>query len=114
MTGVGVLNLYLLDAAQRAEVGAAAALLARKPVNDQTPYPYYATYHIAHAAFQAGEPVWPAVWRATTDRLLALQVQADGGWPMSRSTEEPGRVYSTAMAVLTLSVPNRLMPVYQR
>jgi hypothetical protein len=115
MTGVGVMSLYLLDAAERDQIGPLAIQrLVQKPVNDQTPYPYYATYYTTQAAFQASGPAWLVVWRATMDRLLAMQVEADGGWPASHSTEEPGRVYATAMAVLTLSVPYRLLPVYQR
>ena len=27
---------------------------------------------------------------------------------------EPGRIYRTTMAVLTLTVPYRLLPIYQR
>ena len=35
-----------------------------------------------------------------------------GSWP--KSAQEPDGPYSTAMAVLTLSVPQRLLPAYQR
>ena len=37
-----------------------------------------------------------------------------GAWPQSASPEEPGEVYATAMAVLTLSVPNQVLPLYQK
>jgi hypothetical protein len=114
MTGVGVLSLYLLGASERPEVSAAAPLLARQLVNDKTRYPCYATYYASRAAFQAGDPVWSTVWQGTMDRLLAQQLQSDGGWPVSHTTEEPGRVYATAMAVLTLSTPYRLLPVDQK
>jgi hypothetical protein len=115
MTGVGVLSLYLLDAADRPELTEATALLLNQPVDPQhTRYPYYAGYYVTQAAFQAGDPVWPRVWQMTSERLLAEQSPQDGGWPLSHSSEEPGRVYATSMAVLTLAVPYRLLPIYQR
>jgi hypothetical protein len=114
MTAVGVLSLHLLDAGDRPELATATPQLAIKLPNEQTRYPYYAMYYATQAAFQAGEPVWPIVWRSTMDRLLAQQVQPDGGWPVSHTSDEPGRVYATAMAVLTLSTPYRLLPVDQR
>jgi len=113
MTGVGVLNLYLLDAADRPEAIAGAKLLSEKFINASTDYPYYTYYYTTQAAYQAGESVWPTVWKVNQDQLLDQQ-QADGGWPQSRQGQEPGRVYSTAMSVLTLTVPYRLLPIYQR
>lgn len=113
MTGVGVLNLYLLDAADRPEAIAGAKLLSEKFINASTDYPYYTYYYTTQAAYQAGESVWPTVWKVNQDQLLDQQ-QPDGGWPQSRQGQEPGRVYSTAMSVLTLTVPYRLLPIYQR
>lgn len=113
MTGVGVLNLFLLDAAERPEATAAAKTLGEKFINPQTPYPYYTYYYTTQAAYQAGETTWPAVWKVTQDQLLDHQ-QPDGGWPQSRTGEEPGRVYATSLSVLSLTVPYRLLPIYQR
>ena len=113
LTGVGVLNLYLLDAADRPEVRDGAIFLVQNPVKENSPFPYYYAYYTTQAAFQAGEPTWSAVWKITQDRLLALQMP-DGGWPTSKSSHEPGRIYATTMSLLTLSVPYRLLPIYQR
>jgi len=113
MTGVGVLNLFLLDSADRPEAAAGERWLLDHLVKDDTPMPYYSMYYSTQAAFQAGEPVWPIIWKVTHDRLLGTQT-SDGGWPQSRNGEEPGRIYATSMAVLTLSVPYRLLPIYQR
>jgi hypothetical protein len=116
MTGVGLLGIFLLDRTDRPEITAAAGrfLLAHPIDPQQTRYPYYAFYYATQAAFQAGEPVWPAVWQQNSRRLVEQQTAGDGGWPASHSSEEPGRVYATSMAVLTLAVPYRLLPVYQR
>jgi hypothetical protein len=113
MTGVGVLNLYLLDASNRPETAAGEQWLLAHPMRDDTSMPYYSMYYSTQAAFQGGDPVWPIIWKVTQDRLLGTQMK-DGGWPQSRNGEEPGRVYATAIAVLTLSVPYRVLPIYQR
>ena len=113
MTGVGALDLYLLDAADRPEATAGADYLAGHPVTDDTRFAYYATYYATQAAHQAGGTAWSRVWAVTQARLVPAQ-DKDGGWPVSKTGEEPGRVYATSMAVLTLSVPYRLLPIYQR
>jgi hypothetical protein len=114
-TAIGVLSLYLLDGADRPERARGEAFLAAHPVNEDTPFPYYAAYYATQAANQGGGAVWDAVSKALFERLLAKQNrdgQHAGAWP--RSNQEPGEVYSTAMAVLTLAVPQRLLPAYQR
>lgn len=110
-TGIGVLSLYLLDGADRPEAAEGAKWLVSHPVNDGTPFRYYAMYYSTQAAHQAGGETWPAVSKQVTDKLLSLQGK-DGAWP--KSPQEPDGPYSTAMAVLTLSVPYRLLPAYQR
>ncbi len=113
MTGVGVLNLCLMDRASAPEVAGAATYLAKVTLNDDTRFCYYSFYYVTHAAYQLGDPVWAKVWKTSSDHLVSRQ-QEDGGWPQSRSGEEPGRIYATALAVLTLSTPNALLPVNQR
>jgi hypothetical protein len=110
-TGIGLLGLYLLDGATRPELAEAAKYLAAHPVNDLTPFQYYAMYYATHAAYQAGGETWAAVFKATSARLLAAQAK-DGSWP--KLGQEPGEAYATSMAILTLAAPYRLLPVYQR
>lgn len=110
-TGIGLLGLYLLDSATRPEIADAAKFLASHPVNDATPFQYYAMYYVTQAAHQAGGETWPAVFGVTSGRLLRTQTK-DGSWP--KLGQEPGKVYATSMAVLTLTVPYGLLPVYQR
>ena len=114
MTGVALLNLYLMGAADRPETAAALKyLVANPPSLKATGKPYYAMYYAAQAAFHAGGETWSAIWPSVSQDLLRAQ-EPDGGWPPSPTPEEPGRIYSTSMAVLTLTVPYRLLPVYQR
>lgn len=113
MTGVGLLNLYLLASAESPQLSAAGTFLTSHPINQDTPFPYYSAYYATQAAYQAGGHTWQAVWSAAQQHLSSLQ-QKDGGWPQSRTGEEPGRIYATAMSLLTLSVPYRILPIYQR
>lgn len=112
-TGTGVLCLYLLDRAERPEVKDATKFLAEHPADDAGQYPYYVLYYTTQAAWQAGDDVWSAVSKVTLQRLIKTQ-SPDGAWPKDPAAGEPGRVYRTAMGVLTLSVPYRLLPIYQR
>lgn len=113
MTGVGVLNLCLMDRASAPEVAGASAYITKLTLNDDTRFSYYSFYYVTHAAYQLGDSVWAKIWKMSSDHLASRQ-QEDGGWPQSRSGEEPGRIYATAMAILTLSTPNALLPVNQR
>jgi hypothetical protein len=111
--------------------------MVENPVGDGTDMPYYAMYYSTAAAYQAGGSAmltaggsamlttggstaltaggstWPAVWSKTSARLMSMR-DKDGGWQVSPSGQEPGRVYATAMAVLTMSMPYRVLPMYQR
>jgi hypothetical protein len=112
--GTGLLALYLLDREDRVETKEAAASLAKNPFEaDGGGYPYYTLYYATQGAFQAGDDTWAAVSKVTLERLIKSQ-DKDGGWPGGGNAKEPGRVYRTCMGVLTLTVPYRLLPIYQR
>lgn len=110
MTGVGILNLCLLDDPENPLIPKAAKYMTDNPIAAGSQYKYYYLYYTTQAAFQVGSDTWAATWKVTTRELIDIQ-QPDGGWPASN---EPGRVYATSMSVLTLSVPYRLLPIYQR
>jgi hypothetical protein len=115
-TAIGALCLYLLgasDGPNAARLDAAAQFLQAHPIDDAIPYPYYATYYVTQAAFQRDADAWPRIGRPALERLIRTQ-EKDGSWPPSKSGQEPGHVYPTAMAVQALTVPYRLLPVYQR
>ena len=117
MTGAALLNLYLLGADARPEVSAAARFLLDKPVTGDTRYWHYATYYTTQAAFQEGGETWQTVWKRSSEEILRTQRQ-DGSWAARQGDpgrDDPkGRFFPTAMSVLTLSVPLRLLPIYQR
>lgn len=125
-TAAGVMVMHLAGAVgaggDAAEVVAAAtATLGRRPVRFEDRFAYYA----AHAAVLATHHADPAVrrspgagvargavWAWAVPLLLPLQ-QEDGGLPTSRTGEEPGRIYATAMAILTLTAPNGVLLSHQ-
>jgi hypothetical protein len=112
-TGMGMLSLYLLKPGDDNPASGGAKWLVDHPVTGDTPYPYCSMLCATHGAFQAGGATWPAVWKVTQTRLLSTQ-DRDGGWPQSRTADEPGRVYATAMSVLALSVPYQFLPCFER
>jgi hypothetical protein len=69
----------------------------------------YGFYYAAQAMHLApGTEQWNEWFPTIRDELLADQ-QSDGHWE-----GEAGPIYGTAMSVLTLSVPYRYLPIYQR
>ena len=68
----------------------------------------YGHYYAAQAMFTAGGEAWANWWPAIRDELVANQSD-DGSW-----RGEAGGHYSTAMALIILQMPNRLLPIFQR
>jgi hypothetical protein len=116
MTGVGMLaHEFLLDDSRCDLVRKGAAYLAREADAAGRAPSYYDLYNCTFALYAADGPSGPhwTQWnRAVRDRLIAMQRPADAGcergsWPMTAHDHEDkagGRVYTTALAVLTLEV----------
>ncbi|MCH2374074.1 MAG: terpene cyclase/mutase family protein [Planctomycetes bacterium] len=73
-------------------------------------YPYYAQYYCSQAMFQSGGKDWREYFTFMRDRLLALQ-NIEGGWP-PRAREN--KVQATAMVLIVLQLPYRLLPILER
>ena len=114
-TGIGMLCLYVLQtAADNAQkLDASAKFLTDHALDENGRFLYYSSYYVTQATFQRGGAEWSKVGLPLLEKLIRFQ-EADGGWPQSKTSEEPGRTYATAMAVSALAVPYRLLPVYQR
>ena len=75
---------------------------------------YYGIYYCAQGMFQLGERHWEKFGEHLYETLLKLQ-RDDGSWAEGRGNEaRAGRCYSTAMAILAMSVAYRQLPIYQR
>ena len=114
-TAIGMYCLYLLGHLDQsaAMVDACSRYLHAHRVDGNTPFAYHAAYFVTQAMFQRGGGDWSVTGRDLLERLAKVQ-QPDGGWPQSGTAQEQGRVYATAMAVQSLTVPYRLLPLDQR
>ncbi len=70
---------------------------------------YYGNYYNAQAMFQLGGKYWETYGTWMYDHYLSEQAE-NGSWSSSRV----GVSYSTAMVLLSLTVPYRMLPIYQR
>ncbi len=112
-TGVGVLTLHLLGREESESLPPAAEYLLLHEVNWNTKWLFYTLYYTTQAANQVGGEVWDTVWERNSKLLVGHQKE-DGGWERDRHASGAGKPFSTAMAVLSLSVRNHFLPSYQR
>ena len=110
-TGVGMLvHQFILEKPDSPLVRAGAQYLADGAKSSAGSVDFYTWYNCTLAMFQAGGEPWKRWNDAVRNRLVALQRHkaescTDGSWdPEGRGAEEGGRIYSTALAVLTLEV----------
>ena len=117
MTGLALTCLHLTGTQDGVDTAELARLLIERPVKEGDRYFYHGLYHTTQGAFQAGGPAWRSTWGHASATLMKMQRKEDGSWPKREDPggdDRKGRFYSTSMAVLTLSVPMRLLPMHQR
>ena len=114
LTGTGLLALQVCGEDDCAEVHGAADYLRVRPLRYADPWFFYGVYYTTIAMYKRGGDDWDRARPALFQELLANQ-QPDGSWRANNGNEAPfGRVYSTSMAVLALSVEYGYLPIYQR
>ena len=91
-----------------AEYRAASESIKRRMDQSVTDYPLYYRYYMAQALFHSDVDAWKAWNRRTTEKLQKQQ-KDNGSFASSH-----GAAYGTGMAVLTLALNYRLLPVYER
>ena len=69
---------------------------------------YYGHYYAAQAMYLAGGEHWAGWFPRVRDELVDAQAAA-GGWESNH-----GKDYGTAMGLLVLQMPNRLLPLFQK
>jgi hypothetical protein len=88
-------------------------LAARGP----DPNAIYENFYLAQVLMQADHPVWPRWNAANRDQIIRQQAthgHEAGSWFFADPDSSPGgRLAHTALAVLTLEVYYRLLPIYQ-
>jgi hypothetical protein len=110
-TGVGLLCLELGGEHRTVETLKAGLYLADKGWKD--PFYYYSSYYAAQGMFQLGGEEWQAFAAQFYEAMLGLQ-EKDGSWRNMGGEGGTGPSYRTAMAILSLSVSYRQLPIYQR
>jgi hypothetical protein len=80
----------------------------------ETSYYYLSTYYSSQAMAQVGGDAWNRIFPQITRNLLQEQAK-DGSWPAEMSAERKfGSSYTTSLAILALTPPYQLLPIYQR
>jgi len=112
-TAAGVLSLMMCGERKSKEVKKGLEYLrkVRDSEFSSTQFYNYAHYYAVQAMYQAGEAYYQEWYPKIHDALLAKQ-REDGSW--AGEGGESDHCYGTAMAILTLGVPYRFLPIYQR
>ena len=74
---------------------------------------HYGAIICTQAMFQLGGKYWKQFFPPLVDTLLENQ-QPDGSWPPEKRERQYGSCYSTSLCILSLSVPNQMLPIFQR
>ena len=74
---------------------------------------HYGTFLCTQAMFQLGGKYWKEFYPPLVNTLLANQKKS-GAWPPEKAESRYGSCYSTSLSVLSLSVPNQMLPIFQR
>jgi hypothetical protein len=113
-TAEGMLALQVCGEYESAEVLGASERLLREGIRSGEKWFYYLTYYYAQGMYQRGGKHAEEGTRVVIETLLPLQ-NSEGFWD-GRGGEErqAGKIYSTALAVLSLAVKNHYLPIYQR
>jgi prenyltransferase beta subunit len=108
-SAAGVATLYYAGEGDGADVKKGLEYLAqtRPGTASDGRYFYYGHYYAAQVMFLAGGERWEKYYPEIRDVLIARQDKQSGGW-----TGEAGGDYATAMALIVLQMPNRLLPVF--
>ena len=76
---------------------------------------FYSAYYCSHAMFQLGGDYW-ATFYPPLMRTLTKHQRGDGSWDRESLalTGRYGNAYSSALAILALTPPYQILPIYQR
>jgi hypothetical protein len=107
----GLLSLQVCGQYDAEEIRNTAGWLRELKFDANERWFYYGIYYYAQGMYQRGGEEAERAGE-TVERLLLGAQKDDGSW--SGRDEEGNRVYATSMALLSLSVRNHFMPIYQR
>ena len=119
MTGIAVLCLELCGEHGNDDLLVAGYFILSRPPRMAEPdgrpvrFRYYAWYYCGQAMFQLGGKHWTEFAPIMYDSLLQDQTP-NGSWEYPDQTLIYNTTYPTSLAILTLTVSARQLPIYQR
>lgn len=114
MTAAGLLAMQVCGQYESPLVSGAAGWLEQHPPKWNERFFFYGTYYYAQGMHQRGGQQAKSARRIVSELLLDRQ-QPDGSWVAPGGEEAgAGKVYTTSMAMLSLSVGYHYLPIYQR
>ncbi len=119
MSGAGILALSLSGEHHTEMAKAAASSLLEDSFEYNRPslYTYdryhYSVYHCTLAMFQMGGEFWTKFYPEIVETLLEHQ-RADGSWDEASEDARFGNTYTTAMMIMSLTVVDQMLPIYER
>jgi len=121
VSGAALLLKSILEAEQDEKADKALALLRRYPPSwggrQYKGYFFFDTFYMAQGMFQTSDEDW-AAFAPANQRVLIEHQEGDGHWGFPQDNKLQGRLageaYSTALAVLILSLEKQYLPMYQR
>lgn len=114
MTAAGLLAMQVCGQYDAQEVVEAADWLADHKLATKERFFLYGVYYYAQGMYQRGGD-YAEKARATVENQLLAEQRPDGSWHSHDGQERSaGNVYTTSMAVLSLSVKYHFLPIYQR
>ena len=114
MTAAGLLAMQVCGEYESPLVAGAADWLLEHPPKWNERFCMYGTYYYAQGMYQKGGEHAQTAERLVQEMLLEKQA-SDGSWQAENGEERnAGNVYSTSLAVLSLSVKYHYLPIYQK
>lgn len=118
--GGGIISLSMGGKHQTEMAERAGQWLMRQPFERYNSYIspggnyHYGLHYSSQASYQLGGACWNNLYPRVVKVLLENQ-RADGSWPAENGIASGyGSAYTTALAVLSLTPPYQLLPIYQQ
>ena len=74
---------------------------------------HYGAFFCTQGMYQLGGKYWEQFYPPLVNAFLTNQ-QEDGSWLTKRMDKAYGSSYTTSLCILSLSVPNQMLPIFQR
>lgn len=108
LTSIGVLVQSIGQLRDKPSYKKSVDFLKKNINYRESSYLFYFEYYMAQALFHADEALWNQ-WNSKNIKLLYASQMPDGSWPGT-----PGPAYATSLALLSLAVNYRFLPIYEK